>query len=64
MKTEQVIREKFHELIVQLDSCKKGSVVRETLTQRLVALMWVIDHPLMPEICVSQVTIDFESASA
>ena len=59
MKTEQIIREKFEELVVQRDSCTKGSAVREMLTQRIMALGWVIDHHLVPEIRMSQVTLDF-----
>lgn len=54
MKTEQEIREKFHELVVQRDRCTGGSMAHKTLTQRLVALTWVIGHPLASELVLTR----------
>lgn len=58
MKTEQEIRETFHEMVVQRDSCTQGSSAHEILNQRLRALAWVIGHPLVAEILLSEDALD------
>ena len=53
MKTEQEIRAKFSELVVQRDSCPDPSASRDMLNQRIRGLAWAIDHPLVREIVLS-----------
>jgi hypothetical protein len=53
MKTEQEIRAKFNELVEQRDKCPDCSASREMLNQRIRGLAWVIEHPLVTEIVLS-----------
>lgn len=50
MKTEVMVAAKFDELVKQRDSATIGSAARSMLNQRLQALGWVLNNPMVPEL--------------
>jgi hypothetical protein len=53
MRSEARVREKFHALVDQRDECTKGSAAYKILDERIVALAWVINHPKVRELLLT-----------
>lgn len=50
IRSEDEIKAKFDELVLQRDKCKKGSAGRRILNDNVRALAWVLHHPGVPEL--------------
>ena len=57
MRDNKEIKAKFDELVAQRDACDKHSAARKMLNNRVLALGWVLNHPKVPEIKLSDEAI-------
>jgi hypothetical protein len=53
VKTEETIRTKFEALVKQRDACEKPSAARDMLNERIRGLAWVLEHPQVTELLLS-----------